>query len=36
MRQSPSADVDKSLARLRVVRLREKVEEFVAASKTMT
>jgi predicted HAD superfamily Cof-like phosphohydrolase len=32
MRQSPSADIDKSLAKLRVALLQEEVAEFVAAS----
>ena len=32
MRQSPSADVDKSLAKLRVALLQEEVGEFIAAS----
>jgi predicted HAD superfamily Cof-like phosphohydrolase len=32
MRQSPSADVDKPLAQLRVALLREEVEEFITAS----
>jgi predicted HAD superfamily Cof-like phosphohydrolase len=32
MRQSPSADVDKSLAKLRVALLQEEVGEFITAS----
>jgi predicted HAD superfamily Cof-like phosphohydrolase len=32
MRQSPSADVDKSLAKLRVALLHEEVGEFITAS----